>query len=283
MGERASAGGRLPSSGSAPLVVHPPSLGVPWRWAGLSPVLGPAAGMQGRRRCPAQAAPASDAGRPPACSSCPAFACSLPHLLLPAEQPDVRVVSASYGGGGYSQVRAACLPAASPAPAPSLSLRRAALRSLAAYSRPSHQPYCPAAAPRQAEYDAIAALGAANILMVAAAGNDGRDVSATSFYPAGYGLPNLIAGGWPRRQAGPGTALGHRKGSCAARSGRLGNGGGPAAGAPRRARALPRPARRRSGGQPPRRRAGRLLQLVGHQGGQLPVGCVGVRPAAHAS
>lgn len=42
-------------------------------------------------------------------------------------------------------------------------------------------------------------MGTKNILMIAAAGNDGKDVTSTGFYPAGYGLPNIVAGGLLRR------------------------------------------------------------------------------------
>jgi subtilisin family serine protease len=45
----------------------------------------------------------------------------------------------------------------------------------------------------QAENDAIAQLNSDGILFVAAAGNDGVDNDQTPSYPAGYGLPNIIA------------------------------------------------------------------------------------------
>jgi subtilisin family serine protease len=43
------------------------------------------------------------------------------------------------------------------------------------------------------ERDAIAALGNAGVLMVAAAGNDGTDNDRLPFYPSSYVLPNLVA------------------------------------------------------------------------------------------
>ena len=48
----------------------------------------------------------------------------------------------------------------------------------------------------QAEQDAIAELGAAGILFVAAAGNDGESDDQSPVYPAGYDLPNLINVAW---------------------------------------------------------------------------------------
>jgi subtilisin family serine protease len=45
----------------------------------------------------------------------------------------------------------------------------------------------------QALFDAIARAGAANILFVAAAGNDGNNIDATPSYPAGYTNANVIA------------------------------------------------------------------------------------------
>lgn len=47
----------------------------------------------------------------------------------------------------------------------------------------------------QALYDAIQAAGNANILFIAAAGNDGLDIDATPSYPASYNLPNVISVG----------------------------------------------------------------------------------------
>jgi thermitase len=44
----------------------------------------------------------------------------------------------------------------------------------------------------QALYDAISAADAAGHLFVAAAGNDGADSDATTYYPAGYDLPNVL-------------------------------------------------------------------------------------------
>lgn len=41
--------------------------------------------------------------------------------------------------------------------------------------------------------DAIAAAGSQGIVMVCAAGNDGKDNDATPFFPSGYDLPNIIA------------------------------------------------------------------------------------------
>lgn len=43
------------------------------------------------------------------------------------------------------------------------------------------------------EYSAIQSAGAAGILFVAAAGNDGRDLDLLPVYPAGYNLANIIA------------------------------------------------------------------------------------------
>lgn len=45
----------------------------------------------------------------------------------------------------------------------------------------------------QALYDAIKAAGKANILFIAAAGNNGFDIDATPSYPASYKLANVIA------------------------------------------------------------------------------------------
>jgi subtilisin family serine protease len=45
----------------------------------------------------------------------------------------------------------------------------------------------------QALYDAIGRANTANILFVAAAGNDGRNNDTTASYPSGYDLPNVIA------------------------------------------------------------------------------------------
>lgn len=45
----------------------------------------------------------------------------------------------------------------------------------------------------QALYDAIRAAGNANILFIAAAGNDGLNLDTTPSYPASYNLPNVIA------------------------------------------------------------------------------------------
>ncbi len=45
----------------------------------------------------------------------------------------------------------------------------------------------------QALSDAIGRANAANILFVAAAGNDGRNNDSTASYPSGYNLPNVIA------------------------------------------------------------------------------------------
>ncbi len=44
----------------------------------------------------------------------------------------------------------------------------------------------------QAEKEALEALAAAGILVVTAAGNDGRDIDREPVYPAGYDLPNLL-------------------------------------------------------------------------------------------
>jgi subtilisin family serine protease len=45
----------------------------------------------------------------------------------------------------------------------------------------------------QAEYDAIWAAGEADILFVAAAGNDSQDNDVHAHYPSGYDLPNIIS------------------------------------------------------------------------------------------
>jgi hypothetical protein len=45
----------------------------------------------------------------------------------------------------------------------------------------------------QAEYDAIRAAGEADILFVAAAGNDSQDNDVHDHYPSGYDLPNIIS------------------------------------------------------------------------------------------
>lgn len=47
----------------------------------------------------------------------------------------------------------------------------------------------------QALYDAIKAAGDADILFVAAAGNNGQDIDAAPSYPASYALPNVISVG----------------------------------------------------------------------------------------
>src|SRR5262249_61769723 len=45
----------------------------------------------------------------------------------------------------------------------------------------------------RAMLDAIKRAESAGIVVVAAAGNNGRDLSKASFYPASYRLPNLIS------------------------------------------------------------------------------------------
>jgi subtilisin family serine protease len=47
----------------------------------------------------------------------------------------------------------------------------------------------------QASYDAISRLNAADIVLVAAAGNSSTNVDASPFYPAGFDLPNIVSVG----------------------------------------------------------------------------------------
>lgn len=49
------------------------------------------------------------------------------------------------------------------------------------------------AKPSREELDALRAANAAGILVVAASGNEGSDADHAPFYPASYGLPNLIS------------------------------------------------------------------------------------------
>ena len=116
----------------------------------------------------------------PTSPACPALA---------APQPDVRVVSASYGGPGYSSVRSRTSLCSRFDPASWRGVVAASLvdgkhaLQVAGAAQATLLALHPAPA-RQIEESAIRQLGQKNVLMVAAAGNEAANATLYPSYPA---------------------------------------------------------------------------------------------------